>query len=443
MAETILSADDPVLAALRATETQYRNVVEDLRQECESKHQELAQASVQVQQAKAGAEQQRQRAKQLEEALREIHNALFSGNLYELILRVCLKLTDSTRGLYVAVETHGAPRRIRAAVDVGGYPAAPASAFLESLCLAAANEGETLVYNKAGDIENLPHPAQSSENFRNFIAAPVILMRGLSGVIIAADKQSGDFDSADVQTLLHIGDQAAVAVENAHLRQKLQNAYLATVSVLADAMEAKDPYTQGHCEIVSRYARRIARRLHLTQRELSIVSYAALLHDIGKIGVSDGILNKPGPLLPEERELVRSHVRVGHDLIRHVPALSVVADAVLHHHEWYDGTGYPDGLRGENIPIASRIVCVVDSFGAMISRRSYKEAYGVDYARAELSRCAGTQFDPQIVEVFLDVLSDKTPETGEMEEDEEAGLAPLPDFLPVGDSQIQGTSDYG
>ena len=92
---------------------------------------------------------------------------------------------------------------------------------------------------------------------------------------------------------------------------------------------------------------------------------------------------------------MRSHVRVGHDLIRHVPALTVVAEAVLHHHEWFDGTGYPDGLQGEQIPIAARIVCVVNSFGAMITRRSYKEAFGEDYARAELSRCAGTQFDPR------------------------------------------------
>jgi len=424
----MLNADDLVLSALRETETQYRSVVDGLRRESEARHQELAQARSQVHLARAQAEQQRGRAEQLEAALRDIHHALFSGNIYDLILRTCLKLTGATRGLYVAVEAHGAARRVLAAVDVDGYPQSPASPFLESLCAHAARKGETVVYNKEGDAGDLPHPARSSEGFRNFIAAPVILMRGLSGIIVAADKENADFKDADVQTLLHIGNQAAVAVENTHLRQKLQNAYLGTVSVLADAMEAKDPYTQGHCEMVSRYARRIGRRLDLGEQELSIVGYAALLHDIGKIGVSDGILNKPGALLPAERDLVRSHVRIGHDLIRHVPALTVVADAVLHHHEWYDGTGYPDGLQGDQIPIAARIVGVVDSYGAMVTRRSYKEAFGEDYARAELRRCAGSQFDPQIVETFLQVLADPTSEV--TEEDEENDLAPLPGFLP-------------
>ena len=424
----MLNADDPVLSALRETEARYRIAVDDLRRETEARHQELAQARSQVRLVQERAERQRQRADGLEVALKDIQRAFFSGNIYDMILRACLKLTGATRGLYVAVDAHGVPHRVRAAVDVGGYPESPASPFLESLCARAAREAETVVYNTEGDSGDLPHPTQSSERFRNFIAAPVILMRGLSGIIIAADKESGDFEDDDVQTLLHVGDQAGVAVENLQLREKLQNAYLATVSVLADAMQAKDPYTQGHCETVSRYARRIGQRLALDAQQLSIVSYAALLHDIGKIGVSDGILNKPGPLLPPERDLVRAHVRIGHDLIRHVPALAVVADAVLHHHEWYDGTGYPDCLRGEQIPIASRIVGVVDSYGAMITRRSYKEAFGEDYARAELSRCAGTQFDPQIVDVFLQVLAEPLPEV--TEEDEANELAPLPGFLP-------------
>jgi len=427
----MLNADDPVLSALRETEIRYRTRADDLRRESERQHQEVAQARSQMQLANARAEQQRRRADDLEAALKDIQRAFFSGNIYELILRACLKLTGATRGLYVSVESRGTPHRVRSAVDVQGYPEAPASPFLESLCARAAREAETVVYNKAGDADDLPHPAHASEGFRNFIAAPVILMRGLSGIIIAADKETGDFVDEDVQTLLHIGDQAGVAVENIHLCQKLQNAYLATVSVLADAMQAKDPYTQGHCEMVSRYARRIGQRLSLDAQELSIVSYAALLHDIGKIGVSDGILNKPGPLLPAEHDLVRSHVRIGYDLIRHIPALSIVAEAVLHHHEWYDGTGYPDSLQGEQIPVASRIVGVVDSYGAMITRRSYKEAFGEDYARAELSRCAGSQFDPQIVDVFLQVLAD--PLLEQTEEDEENEMAPLPGFLPHDD----------
>src|SRR4030095_11402518 len=111
----------------------------------------------------------------------------------------------------------------------------------------------------------------------------------------------------------------------------------------------------------------------LTDAERGLVCYGGLLHDVGKIGVSDGVLNKPGRLMPEEWELMRSHVRVGRDLLGHVPALEQVADVVLHHHERYDGGGYPDGLKGEEIPLTSRIVCVADAYCAMIAKRSYKE----------------------------------------------------------------------
>jgi HD-GYP domain-containing protein (c-di-GMP phosphodiesterase class II) len=122
--------------------------------------------------------------------------------------------------------------------------------------------------------------------------------------------------------------------------------------------------------------------------------------------VSDGVLNKPGPLIAEERKLVEAHVRIGHDLLNSIPALREVASATLYHHEWFDGTGYPEGLAGEQIPIASRIVAVVDAWCAMLDRRSYKEAYPPERARAELLRCSGTQFDPTVVEVVLAAIDD-------------------------------------
>jgi HD-GYP domain-containing protein (c-di-GMP phosphodiesterase class II) len=167
----------------------------------------------------------------------------------------------------------------------------------------------------------------------------------------------------------------------------------------------------------------------LSDHDRAVVCYAALLHDVGKIGVSDGVLNKPGPLLPEERELMRAHVRVGHDLLASVPALQPIAGVVLHHHERWDGGGYPDGLRGEEIPLASRIVAVVDAYCAMITRRSYKEAYDVDHARQELARCAGTQFDPRVVELFLAALD--SPGAQDADGDFYAECGVLPAFAHV------------
>jgi HD-GYP domain-containing protein (c-di-GMP phosphodiesterase class II) len=257
----------------------------------------------------------------------------------------------------------------------------------------------------------------------------VVLMADLDGVIVACDRVEGEFDRHDADSLLSIGDQAAVAVRNRRLERELQRAYLATVSMLADAVEAKDPYTHGHCEMASRYARLVSERLGLPAYEQAVVCYSALLHDVGKIAVSDGVLNKPGPLLPEERELMRAHVRVGHDLLLAVPALGPVADIVLHHHEWYDGHGYPDGLRGEQIPMAARIVAAVDAYCAMITRRSYKEAYTDAHARAELIQGAGTQFDPRVVEALLAVLDDPRGVDADEDYDAECGL--LPEFLAL------------
>ncbi len=173
---------------------------------------------------------------------------------------------------------------------------------------------------------------------------------------------------------------------------------------------------------MARYSRLTARRLNLSDSDRGIVCYGELLHDVGKIGISDGVLNKPGKLLPEEWELMRSHVRVGRDLLARVPMLDRVADVVLHHHESYDGKGYPEGLSGEQISLAARIVCVTDAYCAMISMRSYKASSTPEQARAELVRCRGTQFDPAVVDAFLSVLDNPEPEEDEPEFSGFAGL---------------------
>ncbi|HEX8276136.1 MAG TPA: HD domain-containing phosphohydrolase [Longimicrobiaceae bacterium] len=373
-------------------------------------------------------ERQRERAERLAVLLKDIHRALFDGNVYELILRACLTISGARRGVYVTWRREREHPRVRAAVDVDGYPEARPSERLVALCRRVLDENRTLVCNQDGDLGDLPEPEREGERFRNCVAAPVMLLRDFDGIVIAADKD-GEFEEEDIRALLSVGDQSAVAVRNVHLERELQRAYISTVTMLADAVEAKDPYTHGHCEMASRHARLIARRMGLDDYQRSVVCYAALLHDVGKIGVSDGVLNKPGPLLPEERELMRAHVRVGYELLRNVPALQSIADVVLHHHEWYDGTGYPDGLRGEEIPVAARIVSAVDAYSAMVTRRSYKEAYTDEHAREELRRCAGSQFDPQVVASFLEVL--QSPEATDQDDDWDGECGVLPGFTHV------------
>ena len=415
------AADDPVLRQMALAEGAYRAAREAWR----AREAELFD---ELNQQRLLAERQRRRAECLHQSLREIHGALFSGDVYHLILQACLTITEATRGVYITARRPGHRLRIRAAEGVEATVGADPSPFLDAICRHVLDGGEIMVCNGSENNPQLPPPGQD-ERFHSFMAAPVVLMADLDGVIIAADRAQGEFDRQDAESLLSVGDQAAVAVRNRRLERELQRAYLATVSMLADAVEAKDPYTHGHCEMASRYARLVSERLGLPAYEQAVVCYSALLHDVGKIGVSDGVLNKPGPLLPEERELMRAHVRLGHDLLLAVPALGPVADVVLHHHEWYDGRGYPDGLRGEEIPMASRIVAAVDAYCAMVTRRSYKEAYTEAHARDELLQGAGTQFDPVVVEALLAVLDD--PEGADHDEDFDAECGLLPDFLAL------------
>ncbi len=409
--------DDSMIGALRQAEVEYRTMQAEVADK-DAALAEATQANAALREAVAQNQRllenerrktrrERARTKEMAAQLREIHAALFSGNIYDLILKACLTLTGATRGLYLtAREKDDNSLRVRAAIGMSEYPALLPSEFIRGLALRVLHaDDESFIYNTPQDFAQFPAPSRPSEQFRNCITASVVLLRDFDGVVVVADKANGDFDPEDdVETLLHVGSQASVTVENAHLRRELEMAYFATVGVLADAMEAKDPYTYGHAEMVARHCLRIADHLELSAEERNIVAYAALLHDVGKIGVSDGILNKPGMLLPEERNLMRSHVRIGHDLLQRVPALTRTAEILLHHHEWYDGNGYPDGLAGDAIPLLARIVAVVDAYSAMITARSYKGAIPDAEARAELRRCMGTQFDPQVVEAFLSVL---------------------------------------
>ncbi len=420
---------DPVMGALRRAEAEYlaarsqwdqqamalkeaRQQVERLEQLHDRLASDLKQQQARLDEERRRAERHRQRANQLAAALKTIHRALFGGNVYQMILQACLTITGGTRGLYLTAQ--GDRLRVRAAVGVDGYPQQPPSGFLLALCRKVIADNKTLICHREGDLPAAPPPDRPSEHFHNCVVAPVALLKNFDGILIVADKPHGDFDEEDAEQIVSVGDQAAVAIQNQLLQRELQETYLAVVSVLADALEAHDPYTHGHCQQVARLAHRTAERLALDDLGRGIACYGGLLHDVGKIGVSDGVLNKPGKLLPEEWDLMRSHVRVGRDLLERIPTLSHVSDVVLYHHERWDGHGYPDGLKGEQIPLPARIVGVVDAYCAMTTKRSYKEAATPAEARAELVRQSGTQFDPRVVQAFLEVLDTPDADGGEV-----------------------------
>ncbi len=179
-----------------------------------------------------------------------------------------------------------------------------------------------------------------------------------------------------------------------------------SLHTFANAIDAKDKDTNGHSVRVSKYSREIAQRMDFSEEDQEEISYMALLHDIGKIGIPDNILKKSGKLTPEEWETVKTHPRIGGEILSEFTVIPDIADGAKYHHERYDGKGYCEGLKGEEIPLKARIIAIADSFDAMCSTRRYQVGNTLEYAREELLRCSGEQFDPDIVGYMVDMIDD-------------------------------------
>jgi putative nucleotidyltransferase with HDIG domain len=197
-----------------------------------------------------------------------------------------------------------------------------------------------------------------------------------------------------------------VEERTAELRAKhyeLEQSYDDTLEALGTALDMKDAETEGHCQRVTAFTISIAKSVPVPINYLPIMARAAFLHDIGKMAIPDSILRKPGPLDNDEKTIMRTHCEIGYNVLTRIPFLRDAAEIVLAHQEFFDGTGYPRGLRGELIPLGARIFSIADALDAMISDRPYRKALPMSHAREEIRRCAGSQFDPKIVEVFLSI----------------------------------------
>ncbi|MFZ5649837.1 MAG: HD domain-containing phosphohydrolase [Bacillota bacterium] len=179
-----------------------------------------------------------------------------------------------------------------------------------------------------------------------------------------------------------------------------------TIYAFAEAIGARDCYTMGHSEKVAEYSRLIAEKMGLNQQQADLAYLCGVVHDVGKIGIPEEVLNKSGPLNSEEYRLIMGHPQMGASILSHISWLEDIIPVIEAHHERYDGTGYPAGLKGDEIPLLSRILAVADAFEAMTSDRSYRKAYPFEKALDELVRNCGTQFDPLVVEVFLEILKE-------------------------------------
>jgi HD-GYP domain-containing protein (c-di-GMP phosphodiesterase class II)/CHASE2 domain-containing sensor protein len=213
------------------------------------------------------------------------------------------------------------------------------------------------------------------------------------------------FTSSDLRLVAVMVQQATIGLENAALYENMRGIFLHVTLALANAVDAKDPYTRGHSERVILYSDRLARAAGLQMRDVQTIRLASALHDIGKIAIPDGILRKPGMLSDSEMAIMRTHPERGQAIVGPLEELGSLLPGIRHHHERFDGKGYPDGLRGEEIPLHARIICVADSFDAITSKRYYHEERSLEAGLREMERCAGTQFDPGLIRRFVECMA--------------------------------------
>ncbi len=237
---------------------------------------------------------------------------------------------------------------------------------------------------------------------RSIICVPLVVHRKIMGVIEVLNKLDGsDFNEQDLEAVVSVASTAAMAIENTRLHQTVLDAYKSTITTLVATIDAKDPYTRGHSQRVMEYTLLGGASLSLTAEEMETLEYAGMLHDIGKIAIDTGILNKPDTLNSSEWNIMREHSAIGANLLKEVPFLEKARELVLYHHERYDGKGYPVGLKGEKIPMGARLIAVADAFDTMTTDRSYRRARAFDEAIKELHDCSSTHFCPIAVEAFV------------------------------------------
>lgn len=248
---------------------------------------------------------------------------------------------------------------------------------------------------------------QTGFHTRNLLAVPLKHRGVVLGVAEVLNKREGDFSKQDLEIFGLFADLAAVALQNARLYERQKRLFHQSIRALVAAVDARDPYTAGHSERVARYVQWMTEAMGLSVEEQRTFVLSALLHDIGKISIPDRILKKGGRLTPEEFQVIKSHPEEGVKILQHVTDLKDVIPGVLHHHERWDGRGYPHGLRGEEIPLVARIISLADTYDALTTDRPYRRGLSSDKALQILHHDANSHFDPSLVPIFIKTMEQR------------------------------------
>ena len=290
---------------------------------------------------------------------------------------------------------------------IGGEPIIDEPGVLriaEDLRAAVKQTRNALIINRPSEYPQLEWAAGWLERA---ILVPIISNQALMGVVLVCNhNRDVDFDSTDVRLLHSVVDRSAIYLENVLLYADLNKLLMGLLHALVSSIDAKDPYTCGHSNRVALISRCLAEKAGVPVHEAERLYLGGLLHDVGKIGISESILCKPGKLTPSEVVEMQKHPEIGMNILSGITQLQDIIPAVLHHHEWLNGAGYPGGLAGDQIPWVARVVCLADAFDAMTTRRKYREALPLNAAMAEIRRCSGTQFCPLLVDGLVALVAE-------------------------------------
>jgi HD-GYP domain-containing protein (c-di-GMP phosphodiesterase class II) len=367
---------------------------------------ELQQLRGELQSTQIRVEEAERRATQIIGLLSELHEykigpagrvslqelADFSARTTSLLLgmaRVVMLRWDPVAGVYRGIAGQGfAPQEL---VQLQIKPG-------DGLLGKAAQGGKLI-------IESVAAPGSADP----LISAPYLILplwvnSQVQAILAMCRPASGRISSEAVRVAALLGKHLELTLENLDLYENRQQVYAEVVGALADALAAKDRDSQSHTEQCQLLIRRMASQMKLPASLIEQFEFGALLHDLGKLGIEEAILAKPGPLTEDEQKVVRKHPEIGFHLLRGIGFLKAVAPIVLYHHEWVNGQGYPEGLAGEEIPLGARMLAIADAWQTMVNDQPYRKALQKNAAVAELRQQAGTQFDPKLVDVFLRVI---------------------------------------
>jgi diguanylate cyclase (GGDEF)-like protein len=387
--------------AARASDARSEHLERRLRQQHEALRHER-QLRVRIERARQA---EREWARELrEQVLRMYRSSGSTDDVHELVLEVATRLSQAERGLLLSKRDTDGDGLLDLVCHIG-FRNDPADSSVAQRFAERVFERDEIVREDAPGGGVSP----ADEEIDSLVAIPVYMNDGFEGVVVCVNRPGG-FEELDDDVLLALGDHAGAVLENHRLQGRVRSSYLAVVGILADAVESTDPFVDAHAIAVSHYVERIGRRLDFDPAGREQLLFTGLLRDVGKLGISERILLKPGRLTPDERNLIELHPEIGARIVERVPGLSGLAPGIRHHHERWDGQGYPDGLLGDEIPVEARVVALVDCFSALISTRPYRQRLTPQEACVEIERCAGHQFDPEIAALFVEEVRRQPPE---------------------------------